>query len=147
MAKIHKFKTTIYNILKSNKDGAYETQARRRKTLYNIAEALYAGGYKLTTVLGLKTKHIHYLNELWKENDLSAGTIKNRNACLRWLVGKINKQNVVPSNEILGVARRQYVASKNRAIELKELNLSKVTNKNVYVQIHLQRYLGLRREE
>lgn len=147
MAKIHRFKTSIYRVLKNNKDGSYETQAKRKLTLYQIADELYAGGYKLNVVYGLKEKHIRYLNESWKAHGLSERTIKNRNANLRWLSIKINKQNIVPSNEHLGIANRTYATNENKAIEIKDIDFSKITNPNIYVQLHLQRYLGLRREE
>lgn len=147
MSKIHRFKTSIYQVLQHNRDGSYETQARRKVILYQIAKELYAGGYKLNVVYGFKEKHIRYLNEVWNERGLSAGTIKNRNAVLRWLSIKINKQNIVPSNNNLGTGSRIYSSNKNKAVELKDIDFSKITNSNIYVQLHLQRYFGLRREE
>ncbi|MFW9847387.1 MAG: integrase domain-containing protein, partial [Candidatus Thorarchaeota archaeon] len=95
----------------------------------------------------LKQKHVKCLNQVWKDRDLSIATIKNRNAMLRWTCKKINKKNVVPSNEDLGIGKRTYLTNVNKAVDIKSISREIITNKNVWVQIHLQRYLGLRREE
>lgn len=60
---------------------------------------------------------------------------------------KLGKANVVPSNDQLGIGKRNYVGTDNKAIDLKDVDLSKITNPYILVSIHLQRYLGLRREE
>lgn len=137
----------VHGILKHNKDGAFETQHARRKILLKIAADLCTNNYKLRHVQGLKQKHIRFLNELWQSQGLTVATIKNRNAHLRWLCQKIGKSNVVPTNEQLGIGKRQYSNNQPSAVELNKIDLSKITNRHIYVQIHLQRYLGLRREE
>ena len=147
MAKIHRFKQSIYFVLKYNCDGSFETQNNRRNVLFLVADELHKAGYKLTHIRGLKQKHIKCLNKKWQEHGLTVATIKNRYAMLRWAMNKINKRNVMPSNEGLGLGKRVYITNVNKAVELKDINLNKITNKYVKVQIHLQRYLGLRREE
>ena len=49
-------------------------------------------GLRQLQAVHLKPKHINALVERWKAEELSAGAIKNRLACLRWLVEKIGKQ-------------------------------------------------------
>lgn len=147
MAIRHQLQQSIYHLLKHNCDGSHETQSARKSILFQVANDLVNGSYKLRNVHGLKQKHVIYLNQQWKNKNLSAATIKNRNAHLRWLCEKLGKQNVVLSNDQLGVAKRKYVTAENKAIDLKDIDLTKITNKNIFISIHLQYYLGLRREE
>ena len=147
MASRHDFKNNLLQLLRHNKDGSYQTQADRRGMLMQFADELNDGGYKLKHPKGLKRKHIEYLNQQWQARELSAGTIKNRNAALRWLCGKVNKYGVVPTNDELNVGKRVYVTNVNKAIELKDEQLEKITNPRVEVQLQLQKHFGLRREE
>ncbi len=96
---------------------------------------------------GFKHKYIIFLNQFWKEKGISTATIKNRNAHLRWLCKKLGKAKVVLSNDQLGIGKRKYVNNENKAVDLQEIDLTKITNRNIMVSIHLQRHLGLRREE
>ena len=143
----HQLQRSLYSILKHNKDGSFETQSARSKNLSKAVKDLSANNYKLRHINGLKQKHIVFLNQLWQSQNLSIATIKNRNSHLRWICEKINKSNMVPTNEQLGLGKRKYSGTDSKAIDLKEVDLSKITNDYVRVQIHLQRYLGLRREE
>ena len=147
MAAKHNLKRSIKHLLQSNKDGSYETQASRGRVLLMSADQLSQAGFKLNHIQGLKLKHIQHLNEIWIENGVSAATIKNRNAHLRWTTKKLGKHNMMPSNDKLGVGKRTYVTNENKAFELSDIDFTKVTNKAVYIQLHLQRHFGLRREE
>jgi integrase len=137
----------LHGILKHNPDGAFETRHARRKVLLKVAGDLCSHGYKLRHIQGLKQKHVKFLNELWLSQGLTVATIKNRNAHLRWLCEKLNKRSLVPTNTELGVGKRQYANNQPTGVDLHQIDLSKVTNPYIYVQVHLQRYLGLRREE
>lgn len=141
------FKQSIYQVVTHNRDGSYETQMQRKTSLMQMADQLHAGGYSLSNVRGLKQKHIIYLNEVWKKEGINTRTIANRNSFLRWLCGKIDKRNIVPSNKELGIVRSTKVINKSKAVGLNDINFSKITDKSIYIQLHLQRYLGLRREE
>jgi len=147
MAIRHQLQQSIYHMLKHNRDGSFETQSARRSILFQLANDLVDGNYKLRNVHGLKQKHVIFLNQRWKEKGISTATIKNRNAHLRWLCEKLGKANMVLSNDQLGIGKRQYTETENRAVDLKEVNLSKITNRYILVSIHLQHHLGLRREE
>lgn len=139
---------SIFHLLKHNKHGSYETQGARKKILMQAASELSASVFKLKHIGGFKKKHVVYLNHLWQERGLSIATIKNRNAHLRWACEILGKAGVVPSNDALGVGKRRYTDNQNnKAVDLDKVDLSKITNRYVLVQIHLQRYLGLRREE
>jgi site-specific recombinase XerD len=147
MAIRHQLKHSINNILKHNRDGSFETQAAREHILLQAANDLVNANYKLRNVHGLKQKHVISLNQSWQTQGISIATIKNRNSHLRWLCEKLNKSNLMPTNDQLGTGKRTYVTNVNKAIELKDIDLTKITNRHIYVSIHLQYYLGLRREE
>ena len=90
MSAKHDLQHSIMNVTQHNRDGSYNTQVDRQRILNQIAAELTSGGYKLRHVNALKQKHVRYLNEQWQEKGLSSGTIKNRNAALRWLCKKLN---------------------------------------------------------
>ncbi len=148
MSVKNRLQKSIYSVLKHNRDGSHETQAARKHILYQAASELVSGSYKLNSVHGLKQKHIYYLYDAWQKRQLSIATIKNRMAHLRWLCEKLNKMHAVPSNQMLDVGKRRYVNNQiNKAVDLTQIQAEKITNPYIWVQIHLQRYFGLRREE
>lgn len=148
MSAKEQLQRSIYHLLKHNKHGAYETQDARKKILMQAARELTSNIFKLKHISGIKQKHIIYLNKIWREQGLSVATIKNRNAHLRWICEILGKINLVPSNDALGIDKRQASGNHhNKAVELNKIDLSRITNRYILVQIHLQRYLGLRREE
>jgi hypothetical protein len=49
-----------------------------------ISDQLEKAGFKRMTAHSLKPKHVAYLLNQWLAAGLSAGTIKNRMACVRW---------------------------------------------------------------
>lgn len=141
----HELKRSINQVLSRNKDGSYATQADRQKILMRFAEDLISLGYGLRHIQGLKTKHIQAITEYWKSKELSNATIKNRTAVLRYLAGKINKNNLIPQNDALKIEARSYTPKVNRA--LVNPDFSKITNEYIYMSLQLQRLFGLRREE
>lgn len=143
-------KKIIYDVdqvLKHNRDGSFETQITRAEILRAFAKTTGKANKKLV-LKGLKPKHITQAVESWKEQNLSPATIKNRVAHLRWLAGKINKQNIIPrTNAELGIANRVYKDnSVNKAKDIDELKLAKL-NERQALSVRLQREFGLRREE
>lgn len=147
MGAKHDLQHSMIKVLEYNKDGSFNTQHARKKALLQSAAQLCDGGYKLGHVQGLKQKHIRYLNEKWKGEGISAATIKNRNAHLRWVCHKIGKRDVVQSNDELGIAKRKYVTNEDKSVELDQIDFKQISSPHVRVQLHLQRHLGLRREE
>jgi site-specific recombinase XerC len=141
----HDLQRSIQQILHSNKHGSFATQANREHILKQFAAELVSIGYGLRNIHGLKQKHILPVIKAWQDKGLSISTIKNRTAMLRFLCEKINKRNIMPSNQDLNIGKRSYAPKANRAIE--KPDFSKITNQYVKVSLELQRVFGLRREE
>ena len=111
MSRRTKFINSVIHIIDHNRDGSYRTQNDRRKYLISMAGHLYQAGFQLEHVRFLKSKHIWSLVDTWKADAITAGTMKNRLSHLRWLLGKLNKVDIIPSNDQLGVEKRQYVSN------------------------------------
>ena len=94
----------------------------------------------------LKGRHINALVTKWKSEDKSTGTIKNRMTALRWWADKCGKAEIVKDNAVYGIENRVYVTNENKAVSLKELDLSKI-DENIAQSLRLQDAFGLRREE
>ena len=102
-----------------NRDGSYSTQANRSRILEQMGSQLHAMGFRNMRANSLKEKHVKALVGSWNKNELSAGTMKNRMAVLRWWSEKIGKQNVIAKdNSIYGIADRVYVTNESKAQEL-----------------------------
>jgi hypothetical protein len=130
-----------------NRDGSFATQNARVKNLQLFADQLKSLGYVHMSPQSLRTTHVNALVKLWKEGDISTGTIKNRMAHLRWWAEKINKQNIIPrTNDALNIDRRVYVAETSKAISVTD-KLDQVSDDRLKVSLRLQEQFGLRREE
>ncbi len=138
-------KKSIFAIIKRNNDGSYATQADRRAILTQFSKDLVSLKYGLRDIYNLKEKHILAVIQFWQDKKLKSSTIKNRMAVLRYLAKKINKPNLIPDNNKLGIQKRTYVPVKNRAFH--DPSFSKITNQYVHISLELQRVFGLRREE
>jgi hypothetical protein len=78
---------------------------------------------------------------------LSAGTLKNRFAHLRWWAEKVGKAGVIPAgNTQLGIPERRFVTNENKSRQL-GTHLERVTDPHVRASLALQEAFGLRREE
>jgi site-specific recombinase XerC len=131
-----------------NRDGSYATQIARERILTLIANQLHEMGFRHMQARSLKPKHVEALVERWKAEVLSAGTIKNRMAELRWWAEKIGKQGVIAKdNDRYGIAERTYVTNESQARELSSGDLAKVTDPYSRLSLSLQAAFGLRREE
>jgi hypothetical protein len=148
MSAKHDLKHSIIHLLRHNKDGSFKTQGNRKERLLYIADQLAEGGYKIQHMRQFKFKHVKYLVDHWLQENLSAGTIKNRMTDLRWAMSKFDKAGVIPAtNAALNIPNRQYVTNIDKSISISEGDLSKVTDENVKMSLILQREFGLRREE
>ena len=95
----------------------------------------------------LKGKHVDALLERWQAEGLSAGTLKNRVAHLRWWAGKVGKAGVIPAdNAQLAIPDRRFVTNENKARYLGD-GLERVNDPHVRMSLALQQAFGLRREE
>lgn len=138
---------TLRQLCQRNRDGSHATQADRQRGLTLVARQLREAGFRQMRAPSLKGKHVEALVERWQAEGLSAGTLKNRLAHLRWWAEKIGKAGIIPSgNTQLGIPERRYVTNENKAQELGDA-LDKVKDPYVRMSLALQAVFGLRREE
>lgn len=130
-----------------NPDGSEATQAARFLTLQQCARQLRASGYNNLRAPNLTMKHVMCLVRQWQNTGLSAGTVKNRMAHLRWMAEKVDKPGMIPKdNAELGIAERQYAGQPNKA-QVLDARLTRVTDPYTKMSLRLQAAFGLRREE
>ncbi len=141
----HDLQRSITQVLKSARMGSYETQDARKKILNLFANDLVKLGYGLRRIQGLQEKHITAVVKYWMKNNIQTATLKNRTSVLRFLCQCINKPSIIKSNQDIGIGRRNYLPTKNKAIY--NPDFSKITNPYIYISLQLQRVFGLRREE
>jgi len=131
-----------------SKDGSHSTRAARKHILIQAADTLHELGYKKLKPEGLKPKHVEALVARWKAEQLSAGTIKNRMSHLRWWAGAVGKPAIIArENEFYQIEKRTYVTGENKARDLDEEKLAKVTDQYTRMSLRMQAAFGLRREE
>jgi hypothetical protein len=136
------------DLCRHNKDGGFSTQAARQEILVQAGRQLLEGGFRNLGADGLRQKHVTYLVERWKGENLSAATIKNRLSHVRWWANKIGKHKVVPAkNSDLGIENRVYVTNVSKAKTIGSGDLSRIKDEYVKMSLELQRAFGLRREE
>ena len=112
-----------------------------------MAKELKRLGYRLPSPKSLKPKHVHALINAWKQRGLSAGTIKNYTAHVRWWAEKVEKYNLLPaSNRDLHVPDRDYLPV-NKAQYLPRHDLNRIEDDFLRHSVMLQQTFGLRREE
>lgn len=130
-----------------NRDGSFTTQHDRLRVLTLISRQLREAGHREMRATSLKAKHIDVLLKRWQAEGLSAGTVKNRLAHVRWWAEKVGKAGVVPNdNAKLGIPERQFSTGENRAWTL-DGKLDRIRDAYVRIILLLQETFGLRREE
>ena len=138
---------TLRQLCQRNRDGSYNTQADRMRSLSLAARQLREAGFRQMKASSLKGKHVQALLDRWQGEGLSSGTIKNRLSHLRWWAEKIGKSGILPADNMqLGVAERRYVTNVSKAREL-GTGLEQITDVHVRMSLQLQAAFGLRREE
>ncbi len=127
---------------------AYGTRAAREDVLMQAARALYEMGFRKMKPESLKPKHVEALVERWKQQGLSAGTMKNRMSHLRWWANAINKAPVVArENANYGIDNRRFVTGEDKSRQLEADKLAQVRDQHIRLSLRLQAAFGLRREE
>lgn len=138
----------LMKLCKANRDGSYSTQATRRRILDRVANQLHELGYKHMQAKSLKPKHVEALVSLWKDQDLSVGTLKNLLSGLRWWARHVGKPDIIPKdNNAFDIGNRSQVAKESKAWELNETQLERISDPYVRLSLRLQAAFGLRREE
>ncbi|MPV87006.1 phage integrase N-terminal domain-containing protein [Ostreibacterium oceani] len=140
---------SVKSLVKHNKEGSYSTHANRGKRLDQAVQQLADRYPDLHDLRNLKPRHIDYLVERWKSENLSPGTIKNRMSDLRWVTHKIDKANIMHrTNDEYGIDRRQYINNDiNKAKTLDASHVEQMKDPYVQFSLKLQSEFGLRREE
>ena len=145
---MHDLNYELKQLCARNRDGSFATQVDRERILTLIANQLREMGFVNMRAQSLKPKHVEALVQRWLAEGLSAGTLKNRMAALRWWAEKIGKPNVVAkSNDVYGIPDRRYVTNVSKARELTSGDLAQVTDPYTRMSLRLQATFGLRREE
>lgn len=138
---------TLRQLCQRNRDGSHATQADRQRSLSLAARQLREAGFRQMRATSLKGKHVEALLQRWQAEGLSAGTIKNRIAHLRWWAEKVSKAGILPAdNTKLSIPERRYVTNESKAKGLGD-GLNKITDPHVRMSLRLQAAFGLRREE
>ena len=109
---MHDLNRELKQLCARNRDGSFATQVHRERILTLIANQLREMGFVNMHAQSLKPRHVEALVQRWLAEGLSAGTLKNRMATLRWWAEKIGKPNVVAkSNDFYGIPDRHYVTN------------------------------------
>ncbi len=138
----------LRTLCRRNRDGARMTQAQREQRLRLIARELRGLGFRNMHAGSLKPKHVRALVAEWQARELSAGTIKNRLADLRWWAEKIGKPAVLANdNAHYGIEQRVFVSEQSKARALPDDRLLAVGDQHARMSLRLQAAFGLRREE
>lgn len=148
MSNKHQFVSSVIQVLKHNRDGSRRTQQDRAKVLLDAIKTLHGHGYQLEHVHFIKRRHIEFLVQHWlTKGTVGAGTLKNRMSCMRWLMGKLNKLNTVPTNDELNIPKRIYVTNKDKSRDLAAHDLVSISDLKMQLSLQGQKLFGLRMEE
>jgi integrase len=137
----------LHKLCDRNRDGGYNTQGDRRGTLIMISRQLVEMGFRHMGAKSLKYKHVLALVTRWLREGLSAGTIKNRIAYVRWWAEKVGKASEIPKdNAWFGIPERQFVTNEDKSRGL-GAGIDAITGPHVRLSLEMQQAFGLRRGE
>jgi len=127
--------------------GSYATKSNRYCALQQIATQLKQLGYRLKSARNIKPKHIEALVGHWKDEGLTAGTIKNRMTHLRFWAEHVGKKSIMKkTNDDYGIeSRRLFKGNKAQQLDLEKLE--SIGCEYIKMALRLQAAFGLRREE
>ena len=138
----------IHQMCLRNRDGSFSTRAARERALDLCARQLKGLGYGQMRAQSLKPKHVEALVGLWTAEGITAGTLKNRMAYLRWWAEKVGRESVIPGeNASLGIPERSLMSAEGRQLALDADKLVLIGDERVKLSLLLQAEFGLRREE
>ena len=138
----------IHQMCLRNRDGSFSTRAARERALDLCARQLKSLGYGQMRAQSLKPKHVEALVGLWTAEGITAGTLKNRMAYLRWWAEKVGRESVIPGeNASLGIPERSLMSAEGKQLALDADKLVLIGDERVKLSLLLQAEFGLRREE
>ena len=91
---------TLRQLCDRNRDGSHATQGDRNNSLKLMARQLKEAGFRQLRATSLNGKHVDALLGRWRNDGLSAGTLKNRLAHLRWWAEKVGKEGLIASSNV-----------------------------------------------
>lgn len=138
---------SIYSLIKQHKHSmSYERRYGLTSRLKTITQDLHQCGYIVRHLKGLKPKHIEALVDYWQyDKQLSAGTIKNRLADIRFVCRSMGKASIVQPNSAYQIDARRRIPGHNKAIT--NPDFSQIQDTHLKHSLALQSEFGLRREE
>lgn len=137
----------LHKLCERNRDGSYNTQSDRRRTLILVSRQLLKMGFRHMRAESLKYKHVDALIQRWQRETLSAGTTKNRVAYLRWWAEKVGKGSEIPKdNAWFGIPERRFVTNEDKSRQL-GTGIDGISDPHVRMSLELQQAFGLRRGE
>ena len=119
----------------------YYGMAGRLKHMFQVLHDL---GYETTHIKRVKQKHVVILVQHWQDKGLAISTIKNRLSDLRFVCRAYRRPGVVLANDAYGIGQRDYLPSKNRAVQV---DVNEIEDPYIQASVRLQQAFGLRREE
>lgn len=138
---------TLRALCKRNRDGSHATQADRLRILALASRQLREAGFRQLRATSFNGKQFAVLVDRWHAERLSAGTLKNRVAVLRWWAEKIGRAGMIPAdNAQLAIPERRFVTNESKARDLGD-GLDRISDPHVRISLALQQAFGLRREE
>lgn len=129
----------------NNAELSFQSKHDYKSILHRALKQLNERGFILRDIDQLKQKHIAFLIDEWKNEQLSAGTIKNRVSALRKVAELTGRKDVVKSNEAYALEKREYIPSVSKGIH--DIDLQKIDDLYIRASLELQKEFGLRREE
>jgi site-specific recombinase XerC len=139
----------LISIYSRNREDSHATQRKRAWCLGAAARAL-TERFGLQKLDNLKQKHVQYLVERWKETDTGRRSIEEKLTYLRWMLGKIGKQNLLPkTNREIGVEPGPRHTRAGKVITNERLGeiLAAIPDPRIQAAVLLARHLGLRFKE
>ena len=142
-------KYQIRMIMKENRDGSPDRQKARHSSLMRSIRQLQARGYgRRWDVRSLGKREVTRLVHDWRSSGLSHRTIANRLVDIRWLAGKLGREDLIPSNRSLGISMRKHTPGWGTD-KSRELDHGKLRQLDERAQLvtELRREFGLRAQE
>ncbi len=137
----------LKQILKYNRDGSQYTRETRYQSLTRFINHMQENrGYsKHWDIQKLGKKELHrYVHDL-KGRGLTHRTIENNLKDIRWLAGKVGREDQMLTNRECGLKKREF-SHENKAVTLNALHLARMDERMQLIN-RLKAEFGLREKE